>query len=86
VIEAAGSAGQRVVLWSVDPTDWRPGTTPNQIVRRVLGAVKPGSIVVLHDGGGDRSATTRALPRIVKGIRRKGLKLALIDPEGRGAG
>jgi peptidoglycan/xylan/chitin deacetylase (PgdA/CDA1 family) len=86
VIEAAGSFGERIVLWNVDPTDWRAGTTPNQIVHRVLSAVRPGSIVVLHDGGGDRSATIRALPRIVRGIRRMGLELAPIDPERTGAG
>jgi peptidoglycan/xylan/chitin deacetylase (PgdA/CDA1 family) len=86
VIETAGSFGQRVVLWSVDPTDWKPGTTPKQIARRVLGAVKPGSIVILHDGGGDRSATVAALPRIIRGIRERGLRLAPIDPEGQGAG
>lgn len=80
VIEAAGAAGQRVVLWSVDPQDWRPGIRPREIVRRVLGAARPGSIVLLHDGGGDRSATVRALPAIIRGIRRKGLKLSLIEP------
>jgi len=80
VIEAAGAAGQRVVLWSVDPQDWRPGVKPRQIVRRVLAAVRPGSIVLLHDGGGDRSATVKALPAIIRGIRRKGLKLVLIEP------
>lgn len=80
VIEAAGAAGQRVVLWSVDPQDWRPRARPRQIVRRVLKAVRPGSIVLLHDGGGDRSATVRALPALIRGIRRKGLKLALIEP------
>ncbi len=85
VIETAGSYGQRLVLWSVDPNDWRPGTTPKQIVRRVLGAITPGSIVILHDGGGDRTATARALPRIIRGIRERGLKLEPIDPEGRGA-
>jgi peptidoglycan/xylan/chitin deacetylase (PgdA/CDA1 family) len=86
VIETAGSLGQRVVLWSVDPTDWKPGTTPRQIARRVLGAVEPGSIVILHDGGGDRGATVAALPRIIRGIRERGLRLAPIDPEGRGTG
>lgn len=86
VIEAAGSFGQRLVLWSVDPRDWKPGTTSRQIARRVLGAIKPGSIVILHDGGGDRSATVAALPRIIRGIRERGLKLAPIDPDGRGAG
>ena len=78
VIRAAHALGERVVLWSVDPNDWSPGVTARQIARRVLGAVRPGSIVILHDGGGDRSATVRALPVIVKGIRQRGLRLVEI--------
>jgi peptidoglycan/xylan/chitin deacetylase (PgdA/CDA1 family) len=78
VIRTARALGERVVLWSVDPTDWSPGVTPRQIARRVLGAVRPGSIVILHDGGGDRSATVGALPAIVKGIRQRGLRLVEI--------
>ncbi|MER3409136.1 MAG: hypothetical protein C4306_03320 [Thermoleophilia bacterium] len=80
VLEAAGAAGQRVVLWSVDPQDWRPSASPGEIARRVLRAARPGSIVLLHDGGGNRSATVKALPAIIRGLRRKGLKLALIEP------
>jgi peptidoglycan/xylan/chitin deacetylase (PgdA/CDA1 family) len=57
----------------VDPKDWEHGRTTNQIVRAVLRAVRPGSIILLHDGGGDRSATLAALPRIIRGIRRMGL-------------
>jgi peptidoglycan/xylan/chitin deacetylase (PgdA/CDA1 family)/sulfur carrier protein ThiS len=78
VVEATGAYDQRVVLWSVDPEDWRAGTTAKRLVRSVLGAVRPGSIVVLHDGGGDQSATVKALPAIVQGIRRKGLRLVLV--------
>jgi peptidoglycan/xylan/chitin deacetylase (PgdA/CDA1 family) len=78
VVRAAQALGERVVLWSVDPTDWRPSVTPRQIARRVLGAVRPGSIIILHDGGGDRTATIKALPLIVKGIRQKGLHLVEI--------
>ena len=80
VIEAAAVSGERIVLWSVDPRDWKAGTTEKQIVQRVLGAVRPGSIVLLHDGGGDRSQTVKALPEIVRGIRAKGLKLVLLEP------
>jgi peptidoglycan/xylan/chitin deacetylase (PgdA/CDA1 family) len=75
VVRAATALGERVVLWSVDSADWIPGATPRQITRRVLAAVRPGSIVLLHDGGGDRSATVKALPGIVKGIRHRGLRL-----------
>ena len=85
VLEAAAAYRERVVLWSVDPNDWRPRTTAAQIARRVLAAVRPGSIVLLHDGGGNRLATVRALRAIVKGIRRKGLRLVLIEPEARGS-
>ena len=79
VVEAAGSYGQRIVLWSVDPTDWKAGSRAAQIERRVLRAVHAGSIVVLHDGGGDRAQTIKALPGIIRGIREKGLKIVLID-------
>jgi peptidoglycan/xylan/chitin deacetylase (PgdA/CDA1 family) len=79
VVEAAAARGERVVLWSVDPEDWSSETTARQIKRRVLDAVRPGSIVVLHDGGGDQSATVQALPGIVRGIRARGLRLVVLD-------
>jgi len=84
VVRAAHSQGERTILWSVDPGDWHHGATPGGITRKVLAAVRPGSIVLLHDGGGDRSATVAALPRIVEGIRRRGLQLvALPSPTAR---
>jgi peptidoglycan/xylan/chitin deacetylase (PgdA/CDA1 family) len=78
VVQAAQELGHRTVLWSVDPGDWERGMTARRIVRNVLAAVRPGSIVLLHDGGGDRSATIAALPKIVKGIRRRGLRLVAL--------
>lgn len=78
VVQVAAALGQRVVLWSVDPTDWQPGITAKLIARRVLAAVRPGSIVELHDGGGDRSATIAALPAIVRGIRARHLRLVTL--------
>jgi peptidoglycan/xylan/chitin deacetylase (PgdA/CDA1 family) len=80
VVAIASSLGCRVVLWSVDPRDWAPGRTAKGIVRSVLGHVEPGSIVIMHDGGGDRTATIKALPRIIRGIRRMGLRLVTVEP------
>jgi peptidoglycan-N-acetylglucosamine deacetylase len=80
VVRAAEAFGERVVLWSVDPNDWRSDLTAREIKRRVLSAVRPGSIVILHDGGGDRSATIAALPGIIKGIRHKHLRLVPLTP------
>lgn len=79
VAAAAARLDERVVLWSVDPADWQPGTTADTIVRNVLRAVQPGSIVLFHDGGGDRRATVAALPRIITAIRRRGLALVTVD-------
>ncbi len=73
VIKAAERLDSRLVIWAVDPKDWRHGRTTKQIVKAVLSAVRPGSIILMHDGGGDRSATLAALPRIIKGIRKMGL-------------
>ncbi len=80
VEEVARSHGQRLVLWSVDPGDWKTEVTARQIVKRVLDNVKPGSIVLLHDGPVARRQTVKALPAIVKGIRAKGLRLVLVEP------
>ena len=78
VVTQAGLLGMRVVDWNVDPRDWSHAATPRSIARGVLSSVGPGSIVDLHDGGGDRRATVRALPMIIRGIRRMGLELVTV--------
>jgi len=62
------------VLWSIDTEDWtRPGS--NAIVNAVLSQVGNGDVILMHDGGGDRSQTVAALPRIIQGLQSRGLKL-----------
>ena len=78
VVTAAERLGYRTVLWTVDPGDWQPGVAADQLVQRVLAAARPGAIVLLHDGGGDRSATVAALPAIIDGLRRLGLTLTAL--------
>ncbi|GAB3965881.1 hypothetical protein GCM10029978_029710 [Actinoallomurus acanthiterrae] len=68
---------KKVVLWTVDPQDWaRPGTSA--IVHRVLTHVHPGSVVLMHDGGGNRSQTVAALPEILKTLKKRGYTFRLI--------
>lgn len=55
-----------VIMWSLhqDPKDWtNPGI--NRITKHVLKSVRPGDIVILHDAGGDRSQTVKALKSIM---------------------
>ncbi|MFL5820574.1 MAG: polysaccharide deacetylase family protein [Solirubrobacteraceae bacterium] len=66
-----------MVLWTVDTEDYlRPGV--EAIVRRVLQGAKPGAIIALHDGGGDRSQTVAAIPKIVRGLRARGYRLVTV--------
>lgn len=78
-----------MVLWSVDTADYTlPGT--EAIVRHALEGAKPGAIILMHDGGGNRSETIAALPAIVRGLHKRGLRpvtiprLLLDDPPPRG--
>ncbi|MGE5228061.1 MAG: polysaccharide deacetylase family protein [Planctomycetaceae bacterium] len=81
VVQEARRQGMRLVTWSVDPADWRSGLTPAQVRRSVLSNVERGSIVLLHDGGGDALHTIKALPSIIRGIRHRGLRLVLVPPQ-----
>ena len=72
----------------IDPNDWseNPRRTAEQITDYVLSHLPPcrvedlrcGNIVLLHDGGGDRSETVRALPMIIDGVRARGYEVAPI--------
>jgi peptidoglycan/xylan/chitin deacetylase (PgdA/CDA1 family) len=69
--------GMLMVLWSVDTQDYlQPGVPA--IVQRVLTSVQPGAIVLMHDGGGDRSQTVAALPLIIRGLHDRGYHLVTV--------
>jgi len=82
-LDAVSDQHMRTLTWDVIAGDWkRP--PPKEIVRRVLNSVRPGSIVLLHDGddtnqGTDRSPTLEALPSIIEGLRAKGYRLVRLD-------
>jgi len=74
VVSIAASLGLTQTLWNVDPRDWsRPGVSA--IVNNVLSnANGQGVIILMHDGGGDRSQTVAALPQIISGLRSRGYR------------
>src|SRR6266849_3278828 len=71
-----------------DPNDWRETPlhkTAEEIAASVISHLPPcsdprycGNIILLHDGGGDRRETVRALPMIIEGIRAKGLQIVSV--------
>jgi len=77
VIDTASSLGMATVGWDVDPSDYaQPGV--RTIVRRVLEQVRPGSIIISHDGGGPRAQTLAAYPRIIAALHRRGYRVVTI--------
>ena len=44
----------------------------------LIANVQPGAIVLMHDGGGDRTTTSAALPMIIKGLRKAGYKMVTV--------
>ncbi|MBQ0990288.1 polysaccharide deacetylase family protein [Micromonospora sp. H61] len=64
VVSVARQLGMTPLHWSVDPSDWElPGAS--KITATVLSQAEPGSVVLLHDAGGDRQGTMEALRRIL---------------------
>ena len=61
---------------NIDPEDWQAGEIPNfnadTIFKRVVRMKDLGNIILLHDAGGDRSATVEALPRIIEYFHKEG--------------
>lgn len=78
VNQIAGDHGHQPLGWDVDPRDWER-TEPEQVVRAVVDSVEPGSIVVLHDGDGDRSVTVAALDPLIEALRDAGYEFTVPD-------
>jgi peptidoglycan-N-acetylglucosamine deacetylase len=62
--------------WSVDPRDWsRPGVS--EIVAAIMATTRSGSIILEHDGGGDRSQTVTALKMVIPRLIGAGYRFAV---------
>ena len=75
VVDVARQRGERVLKWSVDPSDYRkPGA--GAIHDRIIGAVHPGAVILMHDGGGDRSQTVDQLRALIRDLKARGFSFA----------
>jgi peptidoglycan/xylan/chitin deacetylase (PgdA/CDA1 family) len=78
VLTDAYHLGLTTVIWNADPRDWsRPGT--DVIIARVLGQTGYGTIIVMHDGGGNRLQTIAALPTIITALRDHGIRFVTLQ-------
>jgi peptidoglycan-N-acetylglucosamine deacetylase len=86
-LEISENMGYLTIGDKIDPSDWHPHRSAEQIASFVLDHLPPcsaedhncGNIILLHDGGGDRRETVRALPKIIEGVRAKGLEIVSVS-------
>jgi len=70
------------VLWTVDTHNWSGGSV-DAIVHRALTAIRPGdNIILMHDGVATSGRTVKAVPRIIRGIRKRGYCIAPLTRRG----
>ncbi len=74
----ASARGEDVIIWSSDSDDWNHGTNASRVYNNVMKNAGSGGIALMHDGGGNRSATVAALPGIIDALRNRGFKLVTV--------
>ncbi len=75
--DVAKSEKYFIAMWSADANDWKRPGVPT-LVNNLLREVSPGGMALMHDGGGDRSQTVKALPQIISTLRNRGYKFLTV--------
>jgi peptidoglycan/xylan/chitin deacetylase (PgdA/CDA1 family) len=70
---------KKLIMWDIDSKDYREDYTPEAIAQQVIDRARPGSIVVMHDGGGDRSRTVAATEIILDTLSQKGYRFETVS-------
>ena len=74
----AAALGMRPLGWSVDSRDWT-GVSEDTILRTIRSELGDGSVILLHDGGGDRTTTVAVLRELIPWLRDHGYRFVLPD-------
>ncbi|GAA2443199.1 polysaccharide deacetylase family protein [Streptomyces macrosporus] len=69
--QVAASLGMQPLGWRLAINDWEPPGT-SELVRRIVQGVTPGAVVLMHDGGGDRSQTVSAVDQAIPQLKSQG--------------
>ncbi|WP_263378149.1 polysaccharide deacetylase family protein [Granulicella paludicola] len=81
--------GYVIVGNKIDTDDWdeNPRKTPTQIINSVFEQIDAantktwmrGSVILMHDGGGDRQPTVDALPKLIEALRARGYEIVPVS-------
>ncbi len=75
-VARAAKLGYIMVGETIDPRDWSTPITARMIVDSCLAQLSLGSVILLHDAGGDRGATVEALPMLIDSLRARGYEIS----------
>ena len=86
-VEPGSGAETRYIMVGVRiaPNDWQTPVTADQIVSRTIDRALDsdpetrGEVILLHDAGGDRSATVEALPRLIEQLKARGFRFVSVS-------
>ena len=79
VLQEAVGSGMQPLGWSVDPRDWEQPGVP-AILATLQQQLRPGAVVLMHDGGGDRAQTVEALAAMLPWLDEQGYRLVFPTP------
>jgi peptidoglycan/xylan/chitin deacetylase (PgdA/CDA1 family) len=80
VIATAHARGLRVLTWSIDPSDYLM-PPPDVLLSRILSQVRPGAMILLHDGGGFRANTVAVLAPLIETLESQGYRFTTPSQE-----
>ena len=78
-IHRAQQLGYITIGARIDPQDWELGVTSDAILAEVLSEQPNGRIALLHDAGGNRSATVEVLPDLIDELRARGVRFVTVS-------
>jgi chitin deacetylase len=77
VVDYAKQRDYAIVMWSADSNDYRRPPVPT-FLHSVLSSTGPGGIILMHDGGGDRTQTVKALPELIADLKQQGYRFVTV--------
>ncbi len=75
VVESTNELQMHCIQWDVDSLDWKD-PSPEDMVKRIKSKIKPGSIILMHNGAKN---TPEALPKIIDAIKEEGYEIVPIS-------
>jgi peptidoglycan/xylan/chitin deacetylase (PgdA/CDA1 family) len=76
VIKKIQQLGYTIIYWNIDPQDWMEVATPEKIINNVMTHVRPGSIILLHEG---KRPTLEALPQLIDDLKKQGYEIGTVS-------